>query len=398
MKRDLLLIRAYFFLWIGAGGFLFPFITLFYKQQGLTGTEIGLLGAVGWGVGLIAAPLWGRWADNTRHPRRLLQLSLIGTSLFMMLLSQQKVFLWMAFVIALDSLISAGGEPLSMTEALSIVQNQKSGFGSVRLWGSLGWALAAPLCGWLIERAGLIVTFSGYALATLASAVFLAFIVTTPVRGAQGDPPRPPIGRLARQLLRDRSMVGLALALFVAWLAGNGQTQFEYIYLQQLGAGEGLIGVASMIGAVIELGGMLLADRLVRKHGAGRILGLSMLLKVVGLSFVLVNPSIASIFAARVLSGFHFSMYSVASVAYAAEGSPDGQGSTVLALYFVTLRGLVTLAAAPLGGGLFDLLGAYWLYAVSLGGNLLGFLILRFSGRPVKKQSAEWADSAEKLS
>jgi PPP family 3-phenylpropionic acid transporter len=381
MKRDLFFLRAYFFLWIGAGGFLYPFISLFYKDRGLTGTEIGLLGAVGWGIGLIAAPLWGRWADGASHPRRLLQLSLIGTALFMLLLSRQTIFLWMAFVIALDALVSAGGEPLSMTEALQIVDHSKAGFGSVRLWGSLGWALAAPLAGWLIERLGLSITFTGYAAATLAGAFVLAMLSPAPRSVAAGEAARAPLGRLTLQLVRDRSMIGLALALVAAWLAGNGQTQFEYIYLQQLGAAESLIGVASMIGAVIELGGMLLADRLVRRYGAGSVLGLSMLLKVAGLGIVLAHPAIASIFAARVLSGFHFSMYSVASVAYAAEGAPEGQGSTVLALYFVTLRGLVTLAAAPLGGVLFDRFGAYWLYAVSLGGNLLGWLILGLSAR-----------------
>jgi MFS transporter, PPP family, 3-phenylpropionic acid transporter len=389
MNRDLALIRAYFFLWIGAGGFLFPFITLFYNQQGLSGTEIGLLGTVGWGIGLIAAPLWGRWADNAVRPRRLLQISLIGTALFIMLLSQQKVFLWMAFFIALDAIISAGSEPLSTTQALAIVQDQKSGFGSVRLWGSLGWALSAPLCGWLIERTGLITTFTGYALANLASAAVLAFIVIEPRKKLDTDPPRPPIGNITRQLLRDRSMVGLALALSVVWLAGFGQNQFEYIYLEQLGASESLIGIASMISAVIELGGMLLADRWVRKFGAGRILGLSMLLKMVGLAFTLIHPSIASIFAARTLGGIHFSMYSVASIAYTVEGAPEGQGSTILALYFVTLRGLVILFAAPLGGALFDLFGAYWLYAVGLSGNFLGWLILRLTVRPVQKMSAD---------
>lgn len=380
-KRDLTLIRVYFFLWIGAGGFLSPFISLFYKHEGLSGTEIGLLGTIGSGLGLLAAPLWGRWADRTNRPRRLLQISLIGTSLFMMLMSRQTIFLWMAFLVALNSLITAGAEPLSTAQALTIVQDQKAGFGSVRLWGSLGWAVAAPLCGWLIERSGLTIVFGGYALANLVSAAILAFIVTSAVQipGTARMPVR--IDLVARELLRDRAMLGLALALFITWLTGYGQGQFEYIYLQQLGARESLIGVASMVGAVVELGGMLLADRLVRRYGAGVILGLSMLLKGVGMSFILFYPSIPSIFAARLLSGFHYSMYSVASVACAAEGAPEGQASTVLALYFVTLRSLVTLVAAPLGGGLFDLFGAYWLYAISLGGNVVGWLVLRLTAR-----------------
>ena len=64
-KRNLRLIRIYYFLWIGAGGFLSPFVTLFYKARGLTGTEIGLLSTFGAITGMLAAPVWGR---RETHP------------------------------------------------------------------------------------------------------------------------------------------------------------------------------------------------------------------------------------------------------------------------------------------------------------------------------------------
>ncbi len=41
-QRNLWTLRLYYFVLIGSGGFLFPFINLFYTQQGLSGTEIGL--------------------------------------------------------------------------------------------------------------------------------------------------------------------------------------------------------------------------------------------------------------------------------------------------------------------------------------------------------------------
>jgi hypothetical protein len=79
-SRDLRVIRLDFFLWIGAGGFLSPFVTLFYKARGLTGTEIGLLSTFGAITGMLAAPVRGRWGDASRHPRRLIMVALLASA------------------------------------------------------------------------------------------------------------------------------------------------------------------------------------------------------------------------------------------------------------------------------------------------------------------------------
>ena len=69
----LLPIRLYFFIVTGASGFVIPFIGLFYQRQGLTGTQIGMLGTVTAITSLIAAPLWGRWSDQTAGPTQTTQ-------------------------------------------------------------------------------------------------------------------------------------------------------------------------------------------------------------------------------------------------------------------------------------------------------------------------------------
>ena len=89
-KRHLYFIRAYYFILIGGGGFLFPFITIFYRRQGLSGTEIGIIGTIQAIAGLIAAPMWGRWSDATGRVRRLLQISFVLTAVSTLLLGRQS--------------------------------------------------------------------------------------------------------------------------------------------------------------------------------------------------------------------------------------------------------------------------------------------------------------------
>lgn len=379
-KRDLWLIRLYYLTWLGGGGFLFPYISLFYKQQGLTGTEIGLLSTVGWGVALLIAPLWGRWADTVRNPRRLIQFGLICAALLQLWMSQQTIFLWMAAIVAVNSIVSSANDPLSTLQALAITKNEKSGFGSVRVWGSIGWVLITPTCGWLLEHTGLFTIFGGYATFNLISALVLTFIITQPAKKAGTEAPLA-IGKLVRQISLDRSMVGLAIALFIYWLTNNGAAQFESIYLKELHASTFVIGLVNTTGAVIEIGAMIWADRLVRRYGAGRILGISMLIFAAAKLIVILSPSIPAIFAMRALSGIYYSMFVVGSIAYASEGSPAGQGSTVMALYFITLQGITQLVAGPLGGAVFDAFGAYWLFAIAVGGGIVSWLVLWLTER-----------------
>jgi MFS family permease len=389
-KRDLWLIRLYYLVWLGGGGFLYPYITLFYKQQGLSGTEMGLLGTVGWGVAMLVAPMWGRWADNVRSPRRLIQFGLIGSAVLNALLGLQTAFVWMAVIIAITSIVSSATDPLSNAQALAITNNRKSGFGSVRVWGSIGWVLITPVCGWLLEKTGLFTMFGGFAAFNLLGALVLAFIITQPPAtssrrsfGEKTDAqPTPAMGNIIREIGLDRSMVGLAVALFIYWIVNNGPVQFESIYLKELHASTFVIGLVNTTSAVIEIGAMFWADRLVRRHGAGRILGISMLVFAAAKLIVVLSPSIPAIFAMRALNGVYYSMFVISSIAYAAEGSPSGQGSTIMALYFVTLQGLTQLIAGPISGAIFDAIGAYWLFVIACGGGVVSWLVLRLTERP----------------
>jgi MFS family permease len=57
----------------------------------------------------------------------------------------------------------------------------------------------------------------------------------------------------------------------------------------------------------------------------------------------------------------------------------SSETGTVLALYTVTLAGLVNILAAPVSGAIFDAIGARWLYALAMTGYALGMLMLWFT-------------------
>lgn len=381
-QRNLWTLRLYYFLLIGGGGFLFPFINLFYTQQGLSGTEIGLLSTVASLVALIAAPWWGRRSDVTAQPRRLLQFGLLATSLCMLVLSQQTIFAWMAVIVTLDALLSVNVAPLSDVVALAVTKQGRAGYGSVRLWGSLGWAVTALLGGWLIEQTGLFTMFAGYAITGLASIALLAWLQLP--RWGQPQPDRTVAAPAAHSWRtrfaawgRDRTLLGLTGALSILWFALNVVRQFEPVFLDQLGAGETIIGLASTIGAVVELPAMLWVDRLGRHFSSGSLLRLSFLLYIAVALSVVITPTVPVILFSHVIDGVAYSFFAVALVLFVSEVASERQVTTTMAIFTVTLPAIVRMISGPVGGWVFDVRGPYALYIIGAIGAALGWLIMK---------------------
>ena len=377
-RTSLWLMRIYYLLWTGAGGFIFPFISLFYAERGLSGTQMGWLGTVGSLVALVSAPLIGRISDSAHNPRRILQLCLFGSSVLILLLSQQHLFGWMALIVAIESFVGAPVYPLSDAQALSI-SSEKEGFGSIRLWGSLGWAVTAFVGGWMVSRAGLVSVFYGYALLYGLCLIVIGRIITPPKLVHRSNEPRLPFRMVLHSLINHKVLLGLTISLTILWITNNGRHQFETLYMHELGASEQLIGWAYTYPALMELPLMWWADKLIRKYGAGKLLSLSFLLEAIAISVIAVYPSMASILFMRAASGVYYSFYAIASVAYTVDNAPEGQAATMLSLYYITLAGIISLVTAPLSGMIFDKLGAYPLYIIAAIGTFIGWLALVIS-------------------
>ena len=179
-----------------------------------------------------------------------------------------------------------------------------------------------------------------------------------------------------RCILEDRTLLGYAIALVCMGFLNNGVLQFENIYLSQLGASKQLISVAGILSAIVEIPFMIYADRYVRRVGAHRVLLIAVSMLVCQRAAVLLLPSIATIMIVRFIGGVSFSFTTIASVFLISSRTKPDETGTVLAIYTVTLNGLVSVLAAPVTGAIFDAIGARWLYALAVTGYAAGLLSL----------------------
>ena len=170
--------RIYYFLWLGGLGFFWPFFNLFCSRLGLNGTQIGWIASIGALVSLIFSPVWTDIAAKRGRGRIILQISLVTSAILALFLGQQVNFIWILVINALQAITFAAISPLSDSLAVSVTKSSRSGFGSVRVWASVGWCPIVLIAGWVIEKYGIPTSFVGSSITLMLAAIVFDFYQT----------------------------------------------------------------------------------------------------------------------------------------------------------------------------------------------------------------------------
>jgi MFS transporter, PPP family, 3-phenylpropionic acid transporter len=376
-SRDLFFTRVYYFCYMGGWGFVLPFINLFYISLGFSGKQIGVISSVSAVVGMLVSPIWVDYVKKHAQARRLLQIVLILGALGYLMIGLQSVFIWCLIVVLIHSLSVAGILPVSDSMAVHVAEESNAGYGSIRMFGSLGWIVSLLSAGWLVARFGYIAGFSGVMVMWIVASLILRQIqphfFTSPQVLSQ---PKTNTLDAIKFVWQDRTLLGFAVALIVIGFLNSGVLQFENVFLSQLGASKQLISVAGILSAVVELPFMIYADRIARRVGMHSLMLVALILTFFQRLAVLMFPYIAIIMLVRFVGGVAFSFYTICFIGLVTSRTSSREAGTILALFSVTITGLVNIVAAPVSGAIFDLVGARWLYALSATGYVIGILCL----------------------
>lgn len=345
-------IRFFYLLTQGAFGIYMPFINVYFGVgRGLSGREIGWLFAVAPLMTLLVAPVWGSAADAQHSRLRTLRWALAGTAGTILLVGQVESFWQILLAVSLFAAFQVAIIPLGDGVVAACAAAQKVSFGSLRLWGSVGFAAGGLLFGQFERWFGLGAIFPIYAI-----------LIALAVPAAWQMVPREPLTHRQQDrtlaLLKDYPLTRF---LIVAGIAATGITAgyiFLYVFLAELGASAGLMGSVSAIGALTEVPAMLWGGRMIRRNGPQRVfaVGIALFCLAWGLYAFLPSPTYAPL--VQAFNGLAMGLLWPAGVTFVAQRAPAGRVATAQALLSAVMYGVAPLVASPLAGTLFDLAGA----------------------------------------
>lgn len=370
----LLYARSFYFCYYLALGAFYPFLNLYYKRIGLSGSQIGLLASIPALMSPFAAPLWGGLADRFGIHRHLLTLALVGTLAAGFSYSLTAVFTLLFSISLIYAFFGSSIAPLMDSAALEVASSQGRSYGQLRVWGTLGWIVSTWAVGWLMEDE---LSRFFYAFAAFMAVAIIVSLFQPPRRQLW----QKPLLEGLRQILGQRSTVLFLVSVFLLSVTIAGANQFFSIYMAAIGSSEGLIGFAWAVAAMSEVPMMLLSGTLIRQMGISRFLILAFLVYALRWALLSVISVPEWVLVVQLLQGISFTSFLVGGVTYIARLAPAGLGATAQAIFSSTTFGLGAFAGALLGGFLYDQIGLARMFLINSGIALVACLVFLLSRR-----------------
>ncbi|MFC5407020.1 MFS transporter [Cohnella soli] len=351
------------------------FLPVYSAKVGISGTQIGLMLAFGSLVSIFAQPLWGMVSDKARTIKKILILLLAVSSIVGMLLYRAEAAWSLVLLVALMNVFYLPTDPLVESLNFQTAEREKVGYGSVRMFGALGYACVSLTAGYATKLWGmnsLSWIFFGMSVIALLLALGLSDVNTSASR--------PSLKHLKNFLFQSHTWLFFLLVLIVA-IPHKMNDTFIGLYMEQLGGDVRLTGVSWFVMTITETIMFAVSSRWIKPGkeatwmaAAAGLYALRFLLSsLAGSPYVLVGL--------QVFQGLTFVLFYVGAMQYLYRIVPEqwkSTGQTVLTATFFSVSGIIGSSA---GGWLIDEFGGEWLYramaVLSLAGFALGWMILR---------------------
>lgn len=261
------MLAAFYFVSFSAMGVFFPFLATWAEARGITGFWLAGVGAVRPVAGILAPPLVGLLADLFGLRRSLLRLSAIGSALAFLALTLAvgRGTVPLPFLLAALFVFALCRAPMSSLTDVAALESGQS-YGSLRLWGSLGFLVAAGLIGYVIDlRAELPFPF------VITLLLLLTVGMTFALPSTPRLPPRP-VWSAARALFGAPDFQLFLVGVFIWHAAHAAYDLLLALHLRDLGASFGFAGLAWALGTLAEVALMLWYRPWLERFGAPRLM------------------------------------------------------------------------------------------------------------------------------
>jgi PPP family 3-phenylpropionic acid transporter len=358
---------------------------VYCSKIGISDTQIGFLLGAGSIISIVSQPLWGMVSDKFRTIRKVLLLILL-ISVVVGTLMYRTSGLWsISLFVALMYIFYLPTDPL--VESLNFQSAVHAGipYGSVRMFGALGYAVTSLLVGYSVQWWG-IGTLSWIYLACGIVALLLCLSLTD----VQASVKPALLGNLKEFFMQSHTLVFFLLVFIVA-IPHKMNDIFIGLYMDELGGEVRLTGLSWFVMTITETVFFAVSARVI-KPGREPLL-MTIAAGLYTLRFLLCslidNPN--ALVGLQVFQGFTFVFFYASAIQYLYSMVPEqwrSTGQTVLTVLFFGVSGII---GSSVGGWMMDAFGGAMLYrvmAVAAGfGFVFSFILLRQAKRGAQQTS-----------
>jgi PPP family 3-phenylpropionic acid transporter len=344
------------FLLFSAGASVLPFVVLYYQELGFTGAQIGVITGITPLITFFIAPLWSGIADATGRHRLIMSFALLGGAVALIVYPFLFTFLPVLLIAVAFYFFLAPVIPFADSATMFMLADEKEMYGRIRLGGTIGYGLAAPIVGGLVQNYSLRIAFWGASILLITSLIVSQKLVYGKMKAE-----RSTRGGIRIILSNPRWLLFLILA-FVGGLALAAFNNYFFPYMKEVGASESMMGLALTVGTISEVPVLFFGNKLIKQFKAYGLLMLSMIVTGLRLILFAVAGTTTLVMLIQIISGLTFAAFWIAGVSYADENAPPGMRTTAQGLFSAMVMGIGTAVGGFIGGMLLESIGGRDLY------------------------------------
>ncbi len=355
---------TFYFLYFAALTALMPFLVLFYQGLGFNGTQIGLLTGIPPLITLVASPFWTGLADAKDWHKLVMSLGILVSVVAIFLLPSLSSFIVVFLAIIVFNVFISPVSSLADSGTITMLGEERAMYGRIRLGGTIGWGLFAPIAGALVQNYGLRIAFWTFSVIMLIN----LYVSQKFVHGVREEGAEKSGG--IRVLLTNRRWLNFLFLSFLGGIGAFSAASYLFPYMAELGATESMMGLALTISTLTEMPAFFLGHRLVRRFGSYGLLTLALAMFGVRslLDALVSTPSLVLV--VQGLGGMIFPAMWTAGVSYADENAPAGLKASAQGLFGAMSFGVGSAFSGFISGLLLENMGGRGMFLV------LGLVIL----------------------
>ena len=364
--RRLSVFYLLFFLGIGS---LYPLLSSYYYSYGMSGKQIGVLMSIGPVIAIIAQPIWGMICDRYGIQKKVLFFTLISSAVIAFFFPMTTNYIFLILLSAGIAMFQSAVIPISDNIAMNFVQTTGGNYGKIRLWGSIGFAVAVWIAGTLSDYFTIQIIFYLYAAALMISA-----LLTNKLPDNSGGF-SVEVFKGIHQLFKIPTFTLFLIGTFLLFGTMNANNTYFSIYFQEIGGTLSGVGLAFLLAAGSEAPIMMGVKRLVDRFGLMPLILFATIVSAGRWFLYSTNPSTFLVLATSFTQGLSIGIYLPAAVQFVREIAPKDVQVTAMSLYGSFGLGLGSLISVILSGVFYDMFGALSIYKYYTASSLLAFAV-----------------------
>ncbi len=354
-------IKSHYFFFFFSTGIILPYLTPYYKEWvGASDEKIGFLLMIPPLMALVAQPFWSYLADLWGNRSRLAAFLTFCSALIFLVLGQIQSIMLLIVVLMVWAFFWT--PVVSLVDSVTfhyLGPERRNEYSRLRLFGTLGFTVAAIGLGALFDRYGLSYLFPLFAISIIISGLFISRAPSTE-KSSHTD-----TRRALGVFLRQRNLRWFVVTGLLVAVAQQMSLGFLSIYARDLGAQNTHLGWLWGVGTIAEAAMMPFVGRLIVRFGIKRLLFYGMVLSVIRWGGMALVPSWFALFPLQALHAFTYTFVFVSSVTFMDVTSPARIRSSAQALYGMLVLHGGWILAAPLSGQIAHHFGYRTLYGIS---------------------------------